>query len=142
MISIEEVSTFMVEEIGLIDYSRLLIKHHIRAYSVFKMIFKECHSLEYRNYEGFLKVVSKYYNNTEDKKLRQKYKDFITVIKGSKNTPTKERYEILSNSIDRIFSSKDDTPYRNNLKIALEVFKLMMNKVPSSKVNLNYNKSL
>ena len=36
MISIEEVSTFMVEEIGLIDYSRLLIKHHIRAYSVFK----------------------------------------------------------------------------------------------------------
>lgn len=142
MISIEEVSTFMVEEIGLIDYSRLLIKHHIRAYSVFKMIFKEYHSLEYRNYEGFLKVVSKYYNNTEDKKLRQKYKDFITVIKGSKNTPTKERYEILSKSIDRIFSSKDDTPYRNNLKIALEVFKLMMNKIPSSKVNLNYNKSL
>ena len=134
MISIEEVSTFMVEEIGLIDYSRLLIKHHIRAYSVFKMIFKECHSLEYRNYEGFLKVVSKYYNNTEDKKLRQKYKDFITVIKGSKEIPNKERYTVLSKALDRIFSSKDDTPYRNNLKIALEVFKLMRKGLPISEV--------
>lgn len=142
MISIEEVSTFMVEEIGLIDYSRLLIKHHIRAYSVFKMIFKECHSLEYRNYEGFLKVVSKYYNNTEDKGLRHKYKDFITVIKSSKKLPDKEKYEVLSKSIDRLFSSKDDTPYRNNLKIALEVFRLMKKRVPSSEAKLNYNKSL